>query len=367
MSAVAQPLDINASQGGALRRFARRHPLGSFYLLAIAIPTLLFAYLIALEVLAPNLYGQGVGAMAKFQTTMAELQKNHPVFTQHADSILVYGSVYVMLPLAAPFFFFPFAPTLAALIITGWTRGKAAIVALLGLLMPLRGQLGWRDGLRVYGTLLLAMSAIVAAALLYDAFFNGGQRHAQMVARWGLADPQLFIVGWLLALFTNQGGLLEELGWRGYAWPLLVRKLGHPLAAAAVLGTAWALWHLPREIVPVLQGKFVIGEFLVTQAAFVTSCIASTIVMVAFVNHSGGSVLPAIMVHGVSNSLYLGLAAGKTGVRSSFTWEPMALWVVAALLTLLVTGRDLGWQRRRQIHGGDGRTDTANLWAHPAR
>lgn len=357
---------LAAAGGTGFGGWIRRHPFASFYLLAILMPTLLFIYLIALEVLAPNLYGPGVGGMAKFQATMAEFQRNFPVFTQHRDSILVYGSVYLMIPYAAPFFFFPFAPTASALIVTALARGKAVVLALLSLYLPLRGNLGWRDGVRVYGTLLASMTALVVLAMLWESLVNGGARSGQMVQRWGLADPSLFFAGWLMALFTNQGGLLEELGWRGYAWPVLVRKLQQPLVAAVVLGVAWALWHLPREIVPVLTGQFQLSRFLVEQGLFIVSCIGMTIVAVAFVNHAGGSVLPAIMVHGVLNYLYLGFETGQAGVRSNFTWEPVVLWAVAAAVTLLAVGRDLGWSRRLALHGGDGRTDPANFWA-PAR
>lgn len=352
--------------GGGMGALIRRHPFVTFYALAVAFPTLLFTYLILLEVFAPNLYGPGIGGMAKFQTTMAALQQNWPVFTQHRDSILVYGTVYALLPYAAPFFFFPFAPTAAALIVTATSRGKAVVLGLLSLYRPLCGNLGWRDGLRVYGVLLLSMAALVAVSMLWDSLANGGQRTEQMVQRWGLADPSLFVVGWLMALLTNQGGLLEELGWRGYAWPVLVRKLQRPLVAAVVLGTAWALWHLPREIVPILTGQFEAGRFVLEQALFIVSCISMTIVALAFVNYAGGSVWPAIMVHGTLNYLYLGFETGRAGVRSGFTWEPVALWVLSGLVTLLVVGRDLGWKRRMEIHGGDGRTDPANLWA-PAR
>lgn len=341
----------------------RRHPFSTYYVLAVLIPTLLFTYLVALEVLAPDLQGPGIGAMAKFQTSLAELQKNSPVFTQHRDSILVYGSLYLMLPYAAPFFFFPFAPTTSALIVTALARGKAAVLSLLSLYLPLRGNLHWRDGVRIYGMLLLSMTALVALAMLWDSLALGGGRTGQMVQRWGLADPSLFFAGWLMALFTNQGGLLEELGWRGYAWPVLMRKLQQPLVAAVVLGIAWALWHLPREILPMLNGKFELGPFLVHQALFIVGCIGMTIVALAFVNHAGGSVLPAIMVHGVLNYLYLGFETGRAGVRSTNTWEPTALWVLAAVGTLLAVGPDLGWKRRLAIHGGNGHADPANLWA----
>jgi membrane protease YdiL (CAAX protease family) len=351
--------------GAGLAAWIRRHPFASFYAVALAFSISLWCYLVVVEVAAPNLYGPGVGVFARFQANMAGLQASAPLLMQHRDSILVYLTLYAMLPLAAPFFFFPFSPTASALIVTGLGRGKAVVMALLGAYLPVRGDVSWRQALRLYGLLALVLVSLAAASMLYDALFHGALRLPQLAHIWGLTDVQLFTVGWALALFTNQGGLLEELGWRGYAWPVLVRKLGRPLPAALLLGVAWALWHLPREIVPILSGQFDPLGLLLDQIRFIAMCVGMTLVAVVFVNLSGGSVWPAIFIHGFFNFHALGFATGNNGVRGVGTLEPALMWAGVGLLTLLLAGRDLGWQRRLQIHGGDGRSDPSNLWAPP--
>lgn len=348
-----------------MRTWIRRHPFLSFYLLAIAFPTLLFTYLIAMEVAFPDIYGPGVSIYRQFNANMAQLLQDAPYLTQHRDSVLVYLTLYAMLPLAAPFLFFPFAPTVSAVVVTGLARGQAAVRALLGAFAPKRGSLSWPAALRIYALLLALIVAGLASVVLLDSLLGEGRRLPQFARVWALEDWRLFTAGWLAALFTNQGGLLEELGWRGYAWPVLARRFASPLVAAALLGVAWALWHLPREILPIAAGQFDPGKLLVDQALFIVSCIGMTIVAVTFVNFLGGSVLPAIMIHGTLNYLYLGFETARTGVRSEMTLVPNLFWVTAALITLLVVGRDLGWRRRLQLHGGDGRSDPANAWALP--
>jgi hypothetical protein len=351
-----------------VRQWIARRPVLSFYVLAVAFPTVLFTYLIAMEVAFPDAYGPGVSLYEQFNANMAKLLQEAPYLTQHRDSVLVYLTLYAMLPLASPFLFFPFAPTVSALVVTGIARGGQAVKALLGAYAPKRGSLGWPEALRLYALLLALIVTGVAVVVLLDSLLNGGQRLPQFTKVWALADPGLFAAGWLAALFTNQGALLEELGWRGYAWPLLVRKLGNPLLAAVLLGVAWALWHFPREIVPIVSGQFDLGKLLVDQALFIVSCIGMTIVAVTFVNYLGGSVLPAIIIHGTLNFVYLGFETARTGVRSEMTIAPNLFWVTAAIITLLVVGRDLGWRRRLALHGGDGSTDPANLWTGaPAR
>jgi hypothetical protein len=348
-----------------MREWIRRRPFLSFYGLAVAFPALLFTYLIAMEVTFPDIYGPGVSVFRQFNANMAQLLQNAPYLTQHRDSVLVYLTLYAMLPLAAPFLFFPFAPTVSAIVVTGAAHGGRAVKALLGAYAPKRGSLGWPEALRLYALLLALIVAGVALIVLLDSLLNGGQRLPQFTKAWALADWRLFAAGWLAALFTNQGGLLEELGWRGYAWPVLVRRIGSPLLAAVLLGVAWALWHLPREILPIAMGQFAVGEFLVEQGLFIVACIGMTIVAVTFVNYLGGSVLPAIIIHGTLNNVYLAFETARTGVRSDMTMAPNLFWVTAAVVTLLVVGRDLGWKRRLTLHGGDGSTDPANLWALP--
>jgi hypothetical protein len=364
-AAPAPAPDTASSKASGLGAFIRRHPFASYYGLAIAFPILLFTYLIVLEIVAPNMYGPGVSSYKQFQLSMAQLLQSSPLLAQHRDSVLVYLTMYAMLPLASPFLFFPFAPTTSALIVTALGRGSAAVRALLGAYLPWRGAMGWRAGLRLYGTLLLVLTALVGLPLLHDALFNGGAGLAHMSRTWGLSNLTLFFAGWGAALFLNQGGLLEELGWRGYAWPVLVRQFVNPLLAAVMLGVAWALWHLPREIPGILMGQFHPGEFLQGQAIFIIGCVGMTVLAVAFVNHAGGSVLPSIMIHGTSNFLALGFETSNNGVRSDFSIAPAVIWGAAGLLTWLALGADLGWRRRLELHGGDGRSDPANRWAPP--
>jgi membrane protease YdiL (CAAX protease family) len=53
--------------------------------------------------------------------------------------------------------------------------------------------------------------------------------------------PNLFLLG---VLFGVPAGLLEEIGWTGFAFPRM--SLHHnPLGASILLGLLWGLWHLP--------------------------------------------------------------------------------------------------------------------------
>ena len=57
------------------------------------------------------------------------------------------------------------------------------------------------------------------------------------------------LIGALLAAaFLDQGGVLEELGWRGFALHELQAGSLSPLGEAVLVGIAWGLWHVPRDV-----------------------------------------------------------------------------------------------------------------------
>jgi uncharacterized protein len=60
--------------------------------------------------------------------------------------------------------------------------------------------------------------------------------------------PPFGTISWYVMLFAiavsmwAQAG--EEIGWRGYALPLMLEKFGLAMASI-LLGIIWAAWHLP--------------------------------------------------------------------------------------------------------------------------
>lgn len=79
-----------------------------------------------------------------------------------------------------------------------------------------------------------ALPAVVTEAAL-DAGGFGSSAGGVVAASGGLL---LFVVTFLA------GPLAEEFGWRGYLQPRLRTRFGI-LATAAVVGAAWAVWHVP--------------------------------------------------------------------------------------------------------------------------
>jgi hypothetical protein len=85
-------------------------------------------------------------------------------------------------------------------------------------------------------------------------------------------------------------GPIEEFGWRGFALPLLQRKLV-PVLAALLLGIIWGLWHLPAFLLSGTQQSS--WAFL----PFFAGTIAISVIMTALYNDSKGSILLAALMH----------------------------------------------------------------------
>lgn len=347
----------------ALGQLVRRRPLMSFYGLALAFPIALFTYMVVFELVAGGPQWRGGGPVAHFYATQADVIAAHPLLAHHRDSVVVSLLSYAAAPFAAPFLFFPFAPTAAALIVVWLGWGGAGIKALVGAFRPVRGAITWREGVRLYLVLLALIAATLSVAGVVISLSDDPEGLATYTRTFGLFDARYLLTTLAMALLLNQGALLEELGWRGYALPLLLRRHASPLIAALILGVLWALWHLPREIPSLLQGQQTFSQLALGQAVFIVSCCASTIVMVLFVNLTGGSVLPAILLHGTLNLLFSAYQTAQSQIRGDLVSPSVLAWVIAAVLCLLTFGRDLGLRQRNAAHGGDGSSDPSRIWA----
>lgn len=344
-----------------LKRFVSNHPYWSYYVLAVAFPSFLMIYLTILEIYGQSVHGSEFSFLGNFYTIRDSLIADFPALFHHEDSWVLYVSGMFLMPLGFPFFFFPAAPTTAALIITALGRGKQAVKALISLYKPIQGSLSVREGVRIYAALLAGICLMLVVTCLREYFFGDPTRVAGYLEHNGVINWQIFLGTWVMALFFNQGAALEELGWRGYALPMLIRRFGSPLGATLLLGVCWALWHFPREVPPLLAGQQQIAELLISQAWFILSCCSMSVVATYFVNITGGSVLPAIIIHGSLNQIGAMFASEQVGMRVSMQADSPLMWFCAALVILLLAGRDLGWQRRLELLGD---SDPSDLWVN---
>jgi membrane protease YdiL (CAAX protease family) len=167
---------------------------------------------------------------------------------------------------------------------------------------------------------LLLHPALVALAFAADVALGGSL--PPMRPELGSASAAL---GLLFFTFWF-GPLPEEIGWRGFALDRLQRGMA-PLRASLVLGSVWALWHVPLFFVP---GTFQEGLGFGSPRSwvFLASMIPLSVLMTWIYNATARSTLSAVLVHYSGN--LCGALLPKTDRVAAL--ELAALCIAAALV-----------------------------------
>jgi len=127
----------------------------------------------------------------------------------------------------------------------------------------------------------------------------------------------------------------EEIGWRGYMLPRLVRLAGIPVAVIAS-GVAWGLWHAPVILLGYNYARPGIDGLVLMVIGCV--CVGAWF---AWLRIRGGSVWPAIFAHGALNAAAgLHLLVSATAAANGATAGPLGLagWIVFGLVGALLCG-----------------------------
>jgi membrane protease YdiL (CAAX protease family) len=138
------------------------------------------------------------------------------------------------------------------------------------------------------------------------------------------------------------GPLFEEPGWSGFAQPRMQRLHG-PLVGGLILGSLWALWHLPGFLMPSedltdIPPRGTVLDFVV----FALALIGLRLVIMWVFNNTKGSVLMAILVHGSWNTFYSAALIQlfpAPSVLGSYLNLTIAAWALALILIAVTRGR----------------------------
>jgi steroid delta-isomerase-like uncharacterized protein len=270
--------------------------------------------------------------------------KKHPVLTYYALVFAIsWGGI---LTLVAPggipgepedvARLFPFTlaalfagPSVAGVVMTALVSGRAGLRELLA-------RLGrWRVGAAWWAAALLTGPVLVAAVLfglsLYSPDFVPGLLTTE--DKLGLL---IFGLGWGLV----GGGLLEELGWTGFAVPTLRRRYT-ALATGLIVGVLWGTWHV---LIAVWASRGLAGDASLTGfiagflAFYFVALPAYRVLMVWLYDHTA-SLLLAMLMHAVLSASTIVLQ--PVSVHGQFTWNVLlgaALWAVVAVVARVKRG-----------------------------
>ena len=220
------------------------------------------------------------------------------------------------LPVLTGILMFPamlLGPSLCGILMTLLTDGRNGLAELFG-----RMRL-WRIRARWYFLLLLPPLLVLGVLLALSAVLS---------ARY---SPNFFPVG---LLFGVPAGLLEEIGWMGFAFPKLCLKRS-ALVSGLVLGLTWSLWHLP--VINFLgtatpHGTYWLSFFVVFLAAMTAMRV---IISWAYVNT--GSLLLAQLIHVSSTGALVIFSPPRATAAQEVLWYGIYALVLWAVLAAVAT------------------------------
>jgi uncharacterized protein len=230
-------------------------------------------------------------------------------------------------PFYRPYFlvlsiFFAIGPALAAVIVSQVTQGKIGVQNLL------KGLIRWRVGLVWYIVAVLSPVLLLTVAQVVTKLL--GLTVTIPVPQVNLS-PYVIFSFWVNFL----GNTCEEIGWRGFALPRL-QKRHNALIATLIVGTLWALWHLPLIFLagPMSEYPFLWFISIVTDAFMYTWIYNST----------KGSILLGALFHGSLN-IFGAFIPGVSPVVNAL------LNCVVAIVLVAVLGK-VNLSRRERVRAG---------------
>ncbi len=292
-----------------------------------------------------NLYGDVDSDANGADAARNGLLTRHPLFLFFILSfILTWGYFWLIwTPLRLPDSLIAlggFGPAASAFLVLALTSGKRGVLCLL------RSIVHWRVGALWYLVALLGLPV-----LNFLAFLVVPGVLADFVAP-DLRLPRIYLSEMAICLTIGIAPVWEEVGWRGFAQPRIQRLYG-PVVGSLILGALWGVWHLPFFFGPLArtgpEATFVSAGIALVE--FSIGLTGLSVVMAWVLNNCRGSTLMAILLHACFDSSGLAMVALFPSTPPYYlpihyqTLGIAIVFSVAALVLIIVTRGDLGYQR----------------------
>ena len=232
------------------------------------------------------------------------------------------------------------APALAAILILVFLKKENKWKIFFGRLNPLK-SLEWSQGLKIYGQIFfLLLSTLFVIFALRQATGGSYEQPDNMISLHLI--PAILVIA-----FLDQGAILEELGWRGFATPELQNGGMNPLKAAILIGICWGLWHFPRDLTTGVIERLGLFSYIVLYLpSFLLGTVSVSIIASYFMNKVGGSIIPAIIIHGITNDA-IGLSGGASIADALTPYHQITRaipYTFIAIALLWISGSNLNWR-----------------------
>ena len=216
-------------------------------------------------------------------------------------------------------------PSVAGILMTGLLYGREGFRNLLTRMRR------WRVGTRWYAlALLTAPLSYVGVSLTLS--LTSPEYLPGILATSDKVALLLFGIGWGLI----GGGLLEELGWTGFATPTLLRRMRYGvLGTGLIIGLLWGAWHFPPFFwgSGAASGALPLAIFL---PVLLFTWLPAYRVLMVWVYDRTESLFVVMLMHAslvASNLILAPLATGMALVIFDLVWAAV-LWVLVGAVAL---------------------------------
>lgn len=282
-------------------------------------------------------------------TTIKALIRGHPVLAYYAlvfaiswgGILLVVGlgpggipatkeQVETLMPFSLLALFV--GPSLAGLVLTGLVHGRAGFRHLLARMRR------WRVGARWYAVALLTAPLAVMTTLLTFSLMS-----PDFLPRLFTSDEKASLLLFGIAAGLVGGGLLEELGWTGFAVPTLLRLRHGVLATGLFVGVLWGAWHFLISFWAsgTSSGALSLAGFLPAVLFYVGSLPAYRVLMVWVYERTDESMLVAMLMHATFSASMLILQPLGLALAPGLSWALVlaaSLWVFVGAIAVAQGG-----------------------------
>jgi uncharacterized protein len=203
-------------------------------------------------------------------------------------------------------------PLLAGIILNIVVGGKQSLRDMFSRMIKFRIPFKWYLPAVIIPPLLIVTVLLILTLVVSPAF-----------------APNFFPFGFL---FGIPAGIIEEIGWTGFAFPQLLKKNG-VFKSGVVLGFLWGLWHLP--VINFLGAASPHGPYLFAFAiSFITAMAAIRLIMCwLYVNTK--SIFIVQLMHIMSTSSLVVFGANHVSPMQEALWYgvyAIFLWIIVAII-----------------------------------
>jgi hypothetical protein len=281
--------------------------------------------------------------------TIKAFIKSHPLLSYFALTFgISWGGMLLIIGAGGaggyPMLAWVAGPPIAGIVLTGLVYGRVGFRDLLARMTK------WRVGARWYAVALLT-APLYMTAILLALSVTSPDFLPTILTTSDKASLLLFGIAWGLM----GGGLLEELGWTGFAVPTLLRMRYGVLGTGLIVGTVWAVLHfLAFFYLGRASGALPLLLFVPLDLfSVVVGMVAFRVLMVWVYDHTGESMLVAgVLMHASysASTLILGTLPISGVAFLTYMYTAAAvLWVVVGLVALANGGHLSRQPPRRRV------------------